>query len=108
MLRDGKRPNAMDSVEICHFKTFWESNFAARTFSSLDVLIYMLQCYNMHVNSQLHWAKYKKILVIKLTLNCTKPKRVIFVINLRIVLRLKILNKAGTTLITLWARIINL
>ena len=61
MLCDGKRPSAMDSVEIFRFKTFWGSNFAPRTFSSLDVSIYMLQCYNIHVNSQLHWARYKNI-----------------------------------------------
>ena len=40
-----------------------------------------------------------KIFIIKLTLNCTKQKRVIFMINLRIDLRVKIL-KAGTILIT--------
>ena len=61
MLCDGKRPSAMDSVERCRFKTFWGSNFAPRSFSSLAVSIYMLKCYNILVDSQLHWAKYKNI-----------------------------------------------
>ena len=51
MLRDRKRPSAMESVQICRFETFWVRTLTPRTF----------RCFNVHVKTCVLLRSFAKI-----------------------------------------------
>ena len=51
MLLDGKRPSAMESVQICRFETFWVRTLTPRTF----------RCFNVHVKTCVLLRSFAKI-----------------------------------------------
>ena len=51
ILRDRKRPSAMESVQICRFETFWVTTLTPRTF----------RCFNVHVKTCVLLRSFAKI-----------------------------------------------